>query len=393
MSTTSAWLPSRRPSPPQCGPLLVLMAAAVLAGCRTPPLPHPEVEAARQALQQAGANPHAVRGGNVELGLARADLARADVAWRDDRDEAQAKHFAHLAHQRALIASQIGLQLEAESKLTEAARQREQLRADAVRRGTTVAAVPATAPNAAPVAPRALTPAPQVPSAEPPVAASQPQAQVQPQTQPSVQPPPPAQQQAQPQAQRPPAPQAASRFDTETAARARREVESQQVARTDAPRSGAATAQPQPAAATSGERDAALRQQLQQMQARNTQRGMVLTLPDVLFESGGAVLKPGSERTLDQLVGLMRRFPERRVLLEGFTDDVGPETINYDLSQRRAEAFRAALLARGADARRIDVSAQGEAFPVARNDTAAGRAQNRRVEVIFSDEQGRFAPR
>ena len=349
---------------------LSAVAAALLAGCRTPPPPNPAVEAARQALQQATANPHVQQSAGIELQLARADLARADLAWTEQRDAPLTAHLAHLAHQRALIASQIGLQREAESRLSKAAQEREQLRADAMRRGTPV-------PTAVAPVPRVITPAPLPPSAAPPAtiaaAPSEPAA---------------------PQSAPPERPPRATRFDDDTEARARMQLDVER-RRNDAPPRGAPIPAPAPATnvAAVRDRDAELQQQLQQMKARPTQRGMVLTLPDVLFESGGATLRPGHEHTMQQIVDLMKRFPERRVLLEGFTDDVGPETVNFDLSQRRAEAFRNALLARGADARRIEVSAQGEAFPVARNDTAAGRAQNRRVEVMFSDERGQFAPR
>lgn len=154
-------------------------------------------------------------------------------------------------------------------------------------------------------------------------------------------------------------------------------------------------AEPGPSvAAAPAERSRQLAQQLAQVDGRSGARSSgVVTLPDVLFDSNGSRLRSGAERSIEPLVEVMRRFPERRVLLEGFTDNVGAQTFNYDLSQRRAESVRAALLAAGADARRIDISAQGPAGPVASNATSSGRAQNRRVEVIFSDESGRFPSR
>ena len=153
-------------------------------------------------------------------------------------------------------------------------------------------------------------------------------------------------------------------------------------------------AEPGPSvAAAPAERSRQLAQQLAQVDGRSGARSGVVTLPDVLFDSNGSRLRSGAERSIEPLVEVMRRFPERRVLLEGFTDNVGAQTFNYDLSQRRAESVRAALLAAGADSRRIDISAQGPAGPVASNATSSGRAQNRRVEVIFSDESGRFPSR
>lgn len=371
---------------PRAACALAIAITALLAGCRTPPPPNPALEAARQALQQAAADPHVAQAAGVELQAARADLQRADLAWNEQRDPALTAHLSHLAHQRALIAGQLGLQHAAETRLAAAAQQREQLRADAARRGAPAAVAaepPPQAPTALAPVPRVLTPQPvDVPAAAP--AASPAPATAAPPAAPAAVP-----AQSAPFAERPPR---STRFDDETAARARMQLETER-RRADATRAAPPAAAPATQVAAVPERDSALQQQLERLNARPTPRGMVLTLPDVLFDSGGATLRPGHEATLDRIVGVMQRFPERRVLLEGFTDDVGAETVNYDLSQRRAEAFRAALLARGAEARRIDVSAQGEAFPVAGNDTAAGRAQNRRVEVIFSDARGRFAPR
>ncbi len=141
------------------------------------------------------------------------------------------------------------------------------------------------------------------------------------------------------------------------------------------------------------ERNAAMERDLQALQARSTQRGMVVTLGDVFFATGRADLQPGALRSAQQLAGVLRQYPERRVMVEGFTDSQGSEQMNQQLSQRRAEAFRQALVNAGVDAARIELRAHGEAFPVAGNDTPAGRQQNRRVEVLFSDPQGRFVER
>lgn len=149
----------------------------------------------------------------------------------------------------------------------------------------------------------------------------------------------------------------------------------------------------QQAAQAQAERAAALERDLQALQARNTERGMLVTLGDVLFESGRATLQPGALRNVEQLATVLKQYPERRVLIEGYTDSVGSEEMNLQLSQRRAEAFRDALLARGVARERMDVRAHGESHPVADNNSAAGRQQNRRVEILFSDGQGKFASR
>jgi outer membrane protein OmpA-like peptidoglycan-associated protein len=131
-------------------------------------------------------------------------------------------------------------------------------------------------------------------------------------------------------------------------------------------------------------RAAKLEAQLAEMKARKTDRGMVLTLGDVLFDTGRAELKPGAMRTIDQLATFMKEDPERTVQIEGYTDSTGSDALNQALSERRAEAVRVALIDRGIDMRRIAARGFGKSNPVASNDTAAGRQQNRRVEVVIS---------
>jgi outer membrane protein OmpA-like peptidoglycan-associated protein len=134
-------------------------------------------------------------------------------------------------------------------------------------------------------------------------------------------------------------------------------------------------------------------QRLAELQAKQTERGLVLTLQDVLFDVGRAELKPGAQRTIDDLAAFMRDYPERRVRIEGFTDSTGSSEYNEQLSESRAHAVRDALLDAGVDSRRIEVRGYGEEYPVASNDTTAGRQLNRRVEVIISDEGGTIPAR
>ncbi len=131
--------------------------------------------------------------------------------------------------------------------------------------------------------------------------------------------------------------------------------------------------------------------ELAELQAKQTERGMVLTLSDVLFDTAAATLKPGADLALDRLSAFMEKNPETRLMVEGHTDSVGSESYNEDLSQRRAAAVRTALVSRGIQGERIEVVGRGESFPIASNDTQAGRQQNRRVEIIFSNDTGTFA--
>jgi outer membrane protein OmpA-like peptidoglycan-associated protein len=132
--------------------------------------------------------------------------------------------------------------------------------------------------------------------------------------------------------------------------------------------------------------NARLRAELGEAQTRVTDRGLVLTLGDVLFAVGKADLKPGAARTLDKLVAAMKRDPDTSVTIEGHTDSTGKRAYNQALSNRRAGAVRAYLTSRGVAAARIHAKGLGPDFPVATNATEAGRQQNRRVEVLVQTD-------
>jgi outer membrane protein OmpA-like peptidoglycan-associated protein len=142
------------------------------------------------------------------------------------------------------------------------------------------------------------------------------------------------------------------------------------------------------------EESARLQAEVEQLKATQTPRGLVLTLGDVLFNTGRAELNPGAGRKLDQLAQFLNQHPERRIEIDGFTDSVGPDDYNQDLSQRRADAVKAALLSRGIDASRITTQGYGKSFPVATNNDSGGRQLNRRVEVVIGGDNGMaIAPR
>jgi outer membrane protein OmpA-like peptidoglycan-associated protein len=113
----------------------------------------------------------------------------------------------------------------------------------------------------------------------------------------------------------------------------------------------------------------------------------------VLFDSNRAQLRAGGVRDMGKLVEFMRNHPKRTAMIEGFTDSQGTESGNFDLSTRRAETLRMALIDQGVTADRLRTRGYGEAYPVASNDSAAGRQMNRRVEIILSDENGVSKPR
>jgi outer membrane protein OmpA-like peptidoglycan-associated protein len=125
--------------------------------------------------------------------------------------------------------------------------------------------------------------------------------------------------------------------------------------------------------------------QLENVQASQTSRGLVLTLSDVLFDSGRADLKSGAERSIDQIAAFLNEHPERRVQVEGFTDDQGPNDYNIELSQKRADMVAMAIIQRGIDAQRVRALGYGEEFPKASNKDSGSRQLNRRVEIVVSN--------
>ncbi|MFN2348401.1 MAG: OmpA family protein [Thioalkalivibrio sp.] len=151
----------------------------------------------------------------------------------------------------------------------------------------------------------------------------------------------------------------------------------------DAARAAAATA------VVESEREAArLRRQIEELEARETDRGLVLTLGDVLFETGKSDLKAGTMGNLGRLVTFLNEYPERTVVIEGHTDSVGGDQYNQALSQRRAEAVRFWLMQQGISGQRLSALGKGMHQPVADNNTATGRQMNRRVEVIIENARG-----
>jgi outer membrane protein OmpA-like peptidoglycan-associated protein len=129
-----------------------------------------------------------------------------------------------------------------------------------------------------------------------------------------------------------------------------------------------------------------MQRQLAELQARPTERGIVLTLGDVLFATGSAELQQGADSNLNRLVEFLKENPDRRVFIEGHTDSVGAASFNQQLSQRRADSVRYYLVSNGIASDRLSAAGLGEDNPVASNESAQGRQQNRRVEVIVENE-------
>ena len=141
-------------------------------------------------------------------------------------------------------------------------------------------------------------------------------------------------------------------------------------------------------ASAAQDRVRALEAQLRDMEAQQTERGLLVTLGDVLFAFNKAELSAQAGPRLDKLANFLKQFPDRKMLIEGYTDSVGSDGYNQELSDRRAQSVRDALVQRGVDTSRITARGYGKAHPVADNASPEGRAMNRRVEIVIADEKG-----
>lgn len=131
-----------------------------------------------------------------------------------------------------------------------------------------------------------------------------------------------------------------------------------------------------------------LESQLRELNAQPTDRGMVVTLGDLLFDTGAAQLRPEGQQRMEQLASFMKHYPQRHAAIEGYTDSVGTAAANQALSNRRAQAVLAALTRLGVLASQLTTQGFGEERPIAGNETTAGRQMNRRVEIVFARESG-----
>jgi outer membrane protein OmpA-like peptidoglycan-associated protein len=158
-----------------------------------------------------------------------------------------------------------------------------------------------------------------------------------------------------------------------------------------------ALASQQAAAAADQQRQEAIRQQEamrarllaqlnQVLQTRDTPRGLVVSMPDVLFDSNKYALKPEARERLARISGIVLAYPDLKLQIEGYTDSIGSDDYNQTLSEKRAEAVRDYLVSSSVSMNNVAARGMGKADPVADNTTAAGRKLNRRVEMIVSGD-------
>lgn len=316
-----------------------------LGACASNPPVSSALQGARSMYAQVQSNPSVNAHAALELKEAGDALARAERAWKDDERQGQVDHLAYLAYQRSAIAQETARTRAAEATIRSATAERDRVqliaRTNEARRAEMLAA------NAEQRADMARQ-------------------------------------------------QAEQAYDTANAKAAQaREAEARAAAAAQKTRDAQAHAMAANQQAREAEaRAQLLASQLNELAAQKTERGMVITLGgDVLFDVDQAVLKPGAMRSLEKVADFMKRYPDRKLVVEGFTDSTGSEAHNDELSQRRATAVGEVIVAAGIDPERVITKGYGESFPVASNDNPAGRQMNRRVEVIISNDGADVAPR
>jgi outer membrane protein OmpA-like peptidoglycan-associated protein len=164
-----------------------------------------------------------------------------------------------------------------------------------------------------------------------------------------------------------------------------------QAADSEAQQARAQAQQAQAAAAQAEQEKIALRERLREqlnvvLETRETARGLIVNVSDVLFDTASATLKPGARERLARVAGILASHPDLKIEVEGHTDSVGSDDYNQRLSERRAESVRSYLVQQKIPPTVLDAEGFGESRPVATNATTAGRQQNRRVELVVSGE-------
>ncbi len=334
------------------------LVAAVLAGCSTMPAADSPLVLARGEYNAAQSNPQVASLAADELHQAGDSLQRANAASSKGEKDAVVDHLAYLASQKVMIAREAASQRAAEAAVANSTMERDRVRLEARTREANLAQRSAAAAQRdAEAAQRAAA------AAEMNAAAAQ---------------------------RRIETAKMESEASQREAANALREANQQKQAAGEAQASAAAAlARAQDVEA----HNAKLTAQLRELEAKQTERGMVVTLGDVLFDTDKAQLRQGGMRSVRKLADFFREYPQRKVMIEGFTDSTGSAVHNQALSDERAMSVKNALMGMGVNSERIGTRGYGESYPVAANDSATGRQVNRRVEIIVSDDSGKIAPR
>lgn len=309
----------------------VLLAVAVVVGaCSSTPKTTSLLDQTRSDYRVAQSNPGIASYAPLEMKQAGEALAKANAAAQDRDSAEEIDKLAYLARQKIALTQEVAKQKMAEIEIASAAKQRDQVRLDQRTNEANIAKM--NAERSMQAAQLARFDA----------AAAQSQAQ---------------------------AAQSKAQAALEEMAAAQRKTQEAQA------------------------RAAQLEAQLAELAAKKTERGIVITLGDVLFGTDLARLNPQGMLTAQKLASVLQQNPQRRVLVEGFTDSSGAAGYNQELSERRATAVQRALQELGVAPERVAMRGYGESHPVAGNDTPANRQLNRRVEIVLSDDSGKVNAR
>ncbi|MDO8448134.1 MAG: OmpA family protein [Rhodoferax sp.] len=309
---------------------VLLAVAALIAACGTTPTSTTMLDQTRSDYRAAQSNPAVASYAALEFKQAGEALAQADAAASHNESGEKVDKLAYLARQKIALTQEVAKQKSAEAEVANAGKLRDQMRLDQRTREADLATTRAQQSRLAAQA------------AKVEAVDAQRQAQL-----------------AQGQAQ----------LAQGQAAEAQRKTQEAQARATQ------------------------LEAQLADLAAKKTERGIVITLGDVLFGTDLARLNAQGMSTAQKLADVMQQNPRRTVLVEGFTDSTGTAAHNQDLSERRAGAVQSALLDLGIARERVAVRGYGQSYPVASNDRAETRQLNRRVEIVLSDDSGRVVPR
>ncbi|HEY7929975.1 MAG TPA: OmpA family protein [Steroidobacteraceae bacterium] len=352
-----------------------------LAACAS--MSRPEHDAYTQAqdqVHQLESEPLASEAAGLPLQRARTDLANADEAAAHHNVDA-VMYWSYLASREAETGQAMVDELQARNQIASATAERERLMTAYQRRRAEMAQQRAAAAEQRAQQAEAQLQQIQQQQAQQQQSAQLAQAQAQVDQ---------ARQQAQ-QAEQ--AAQQAQQQSADEAAQVQAQAQQQiQQAQAQTQAAQAQARQAQVEADQAREREEQARHELEHLQARQTSQGMVLTLSSsLLFATGRDTLEPGAMPAIHSVAAFLHEHPMVKLRVEGFTDDRGSDSLNDALSQRRAQAVANALESDGVDPSRFRVIGRGASMPVASNDISAGRQQNRRVELLFSDTEGRFA--
>ncbi len=316
----------------------IIFAGAALAACSMQPEKNATLDAARSGYSAAQSDPDVTNLAAIELQQAGNALDKANAAQKEREDREVVDHLAYLAKQRVAIAQETAKLKAAEMAVANASTARDKVLLEA-----RTAQADAATQKAAAAQKAAQMKAEELAAANTEITNSK------------------------------------LRLDKQAA-------EADAAAKLQATASDNDARQAATALAAANARVAQMETELSTLNAKKTERGMVITLGDVLFDTNKADLRSRGSDSVKKLADFFKKYPERTATIEGYTDSTGSSDYNQGLSERRANAVRSALMSLGVNGDRISTRGLGEADPVASNDTPAGRQLNRRIEIILSDE-------